>query len=86
MILWSLLLILGFSEGSPESVDITIKELEENLNQIMNTKTGSSKRSLAHAKVVGIACDVSQPEDVRKLGKFAVDELGSIDIWVNKRI
>nr|GMC58788.1 probable chlorophyll(ide) B reductase NYC1, chloroplastic [Ipomoea batatas]GMC58810.1 probable chlorophyll(ide) B reductase NYC1, chloroplastic [Ipomoea batatas]GMD42151.1 probable chlorophyll(ide) B reductase NYC1, chloroplastic [Ipomoea batatas]GME03399.1 probable chlorophyll(ide) B reductase NYC1, chloroplastic [Ipomoea batatas] len=68
---------------SPESVDKTIKELEENLNQMMNTTIGSSKRRLAHAKVVGIACDVSQPEDVRKLGKFAADELGSIDIWVN---
>ncbi|CAN4116841.1 unnamed protein product [Withania somnifera] len=33
--------------------------------------------------VVGIACDVSEPVDVRNLGKFAADELGYIDIWVN---
>ncbi|CAH9131390.1 unnamed protein product [Cuscuta epithymum] len=68
---------------SPESVDMTIKELEDDLNQIMRTTTGSYKKKWDHAKVLGIACDVSQPEDVRKLGKFAVDELGTIDIWVN---
>ncbi|RAL37198.1 hypothetical protein DM860_004120 [Cuscuta australis] len=68
---------------SPESVNMTIKELEDNLIQIVRSTPGSPKNKWEHAKVVGIACDVSQPEDVRKLGKFAVDELGPIDIWVN---
>lgn len=68
---------------SPESVGFTIKELEENLKQAVNAATGSARKKLAHAKVIGMACDVSEPVDVRKLGKFAADELGYIDIWVN---
>lgn len=72
-----------FPEDSPESVDLTIKELEENLKQAVNAATGSARKKLAHAKVVGMACDVSEPLDVRKLGKFAADELGYIDIWVS---
>ncbi|KAJ8562499.1 hypothetical protein K7X08_011790 [Anisodus acutangulus] len=68
---------------SPESVDLTIKELEENLKQAVNASTGSARKKLAHAKVVGMACDVSEPVDGRKLGKFAADELGYVDIWVN---
>ncbi|KAF5748588.1 hypothetical protein HS088_TW04G00546 [Tripterygium wilfordii] len=65
---------------SPESVDMTVKELEENLKEGMVT---SSRRNLKHAKVVGVACDVCEPEDVKKLANFAVKELGSIDIWIN---
>ncbi|XP_022883210.1 probable chlorophyll(ide) b reductase NYC1, chloroplastic, partial [Olea europaea var. sylvestris] len=68
---------------SPESVDTTAKELEENLNQVKIATAGSSKTNLRHAKVTGITCDVSKPEDVQKLANFAVNELGSIDIWVN---
>lgn len=56
-----------------------MKELEKNLKQ--GLAAGSAK-SLSHAKVVGIPCDVSEPKDVRKLAKFATSELGSIDIWV----
>jgi len=40
-------------------------------------------RKFSHAKVVGIACDVCNPDDVRKLASFAVNELGRIDIWVS---
>lgn len=69
-------------EGSPESVDMTIKELEENLKEGMVTEGGSSG-NMARAKVVGIACDVCKPDDVRKLATFAVSEFGSIDIWIN---
>ncbi|XP_051132141.1 probable chlorophyll(ide) b reductase NYC1, chloroplastic [Andrographis paniculata] len=68
---------------SAESVDTTIKELAENLQQVIIATGGSSQKHLEHAKVVGIPCDVSNPDDVRKLSKFAVDEFGSIDIWVN---
>ncbi|KAM3394949.1 putative chlorophyll(ide) b reductase NYC1, chloroplastic [Capsicum chinense] len=68
---------------SPESVGLTIKELEENLKQSVNSARGSARKKLAHAKVAGMACDVSEPVDVIKLGKFAADELGYIDIWVN---
>ncbi|XP_015082456.1 probable chlorophyll(ide) b reductase NYC1, chloroplastic isoform X1 [Solanum pennellii] len=68
---------------SPASVRLTIEELEENLKEAVNAATGSARLKLAHAKVVGMACDVSEPVDVKELGKFAADELGYIDIWVN---
>ncbi|XP_022893448.1 probable chlorophyll(ide) b reductase NYC1, chloroplastic isoform X1 [Olea europaea var. sylvestris] len=68
---------------SPESVDMTVKELEENLKQVIIATGGSSKTNLRHAKVRGIACDVSKPDDVQKLASFAVNELAWIDIWVN---
>lgn len=70
-------------EDSPVSVRLTIEELEENLKQAVNAATGSARKKLAHAKVVGMSCDVSEPVDVRNLGKFAADELGYIDIWVS---
>ncbi|GMH18031.1 hypothetical protein Nepgr_019872 [Nepenthes gracilis] len=41
------------------------------------------RKTLEHAKVVGIACDVCDPDDVRNLAKFSASELGSIDIWIN---
>ncbi|XP_052199638.1 probable chlorophyll(ide) b reductase NYC1, chloroplastic [Diospyros lotus] len=68
---------------SPESVDMTIRELEENLKEVMVTAGGSSATNLEHAKVIGISCDVCEPKDVQKLANFAVSELGSIDIWIN---
>ncbi|XAR66996.1 Chlorophyll(ide) b reductase [Bertholletia excelsa] len=68
---------------SPESVNMTIKELEDSLKEGAVTAAGSPGTNLRHAKVVGIACDVCQPEDVQKLANFAVSELGSIDIWIN---
>lgn len=67
-------------------MDTTVKELEENLKQVIITTAGSSKTNLRHAKVTGITCDVSKPEDVQKLANFAVSELGSIDIWVNNML
>lgn len=72
-------------EGSHESVQTTVKELEENLKEGIVAAGGSSRRNLAQAKVVGIACDVCVPGDVQKLSNFAVSELGSIDIWVSVR-
>lgn len=64
---------------------MTVKELEENLKEGVVTASGSSKKNLAHAKVVGIACDVCEADDVRKLANFAVDKLGYIDIWVRAK-
>lgn len=68
---------------SPESVDKTIKELEENLEQVLITSGGSSSKKLARAKVAGTASDVSVPTDVQRLADYAVKEFGSIDIWIN---
>lgn len=77
---------LFFWEISSESVDMTVKELELNLKEIMSNASESAKKKLSDAKVVGIACDVCKPEDVEKLSNFAVKELGSINIWVKKNI
>lgn len=65
--------------ASPESVEKTVRELEENLKEAMV----SGSKTQTHSKVVGIACDVCDPDDVHKLASFAVRELGSIDIWVS---
>ncbi|KAM0969529.1 hypothetical protein FF1_017785 [Malus domestica] len=67
---------------SPESVQATVRELEENLKEGINSAGGLSK-NLKHANVVGIACDVCEAGDVQKLANFAVSELGHIDIWIN---
>ncbi|XP_022755046.1 probable chlorophyll(ide) b reductase NYC1, chloroplastic [Durio zibethinus] len=67
---------------SPESVHMTVKELEENLKEGM-TAGGPSSKNLGQAKVVGIACDVCDANDVKKLANFAINELGSVDIWIN---
>nr|UUQ75085.1 chlorophyll b reductase [Zoysia japonica] len=68
---------------SPESVLQTIKELEENIKEGLSVAKKKEKKILSHAKVVGISCDVCKPEDVKKLVSFAIDELGSVDIWIN---
>ncbi|KAK9059456.1 hypothetical protein SSX86_020158 [Deinandra increscens subsp. villosa] len=68
---------------SKESVDMTIIELEENLQECLATTMSSSMKKLSYAKVVGTSCDVCDPDDVRKLANFAVDKLGSVDIWIN---
>ncbi|EXB79941.1 putative chlorophyll(ide) b reductase NYC1 [Morus notabilis] len=68
---------------SPESVQTTVRELEENLKEGIIAAGSSSKTNLGRAKVIGIACDVCNPDDVQRLANFAVGELGSIDIWIN---
>lgn len=62
---------------------MTVKELQDNLKECMNTAGDLSMRKLQRAKVVGIACNVCEPDDVHKLANFAVHELGSINIWVS---
>lgn len=68
---------------SPESVDTSVEELKENLKEGIEMAGSKGTRKFSHAKVVGIACDVCNPDDVRKLANFAVSELGRIDIWIN---
>lgn len=74
--------MINFSEGSPESVNKTVKELEDNLEQVLISSGDSSRKKLTRAKVVGTASDVSVPTDVQKLADYAIKEFGSIDIWV----
>ncbi|KAH7651474.1 Short-chain dehydrogenase/reductase SDR protein [Dioscorea alata] len=68
---------------SPESVCTTVEELNENLKEGISMAGDKGKGKFSRAKVVGMACDVCKPDSVRKLADFAVDELGSIDIWIN---
>ncbi|XP_051223881.1 probable chlorophyll(ide) b reductase NYC1, chloroplastic [Lolium perenne] len=68
---------------SPESVVQTIDELEENIKEGLSVAKKKQRETLLQAKVVGTSCDVCKPEDVKKLVNFAVEELGSIDIWIN---
>ncbi|KAG9136355.1 hypothetical protein Leryth_022671 [Lithospermum erythrorhizon] len=67
----------------PQSVEETIKELKESLKQVVTSSSDSTIKKLINSRVVGIACDVSKPEEVKRLADFAVEEFGSIDIWVN---
>ncbi|KAL1823876.1 hypothetical protein ACET3Z_010654 [Daucus carota] len=71
------------SRSSQESVEKTIRELEDSLEESRETADDFSRRSLENAEVVGVACDVSDPKDVKRLADFAVNEFGSIDIWIN---
>lgn len=68
---------------SPESVNTTLEELRDNLKEGVELAGSKGTRKFAHAKVEGIACDVCNPDDVRRLANFAVNELGRIDIWIN---
>jgi NAD(P)-dependent dehydrogenase (short-subunit alcohol dehydrogenase family) len=72
--------------GSPESVVQTINELEENIQEGLSVAKKKQRETLLQAKVVGTSCDVCKPEDVKKLVNFAVEELGSIDIWVGNPV
>lgn len=60
-----------------------MEELRENIKEGLLVAKGKVRERLTHAKVIGISCDVCKPEDVRRLASFAVDELGSVDIWVS---
>ncbi|KAL9224503.1 hypothetical protein vseg_000529 [Gypsophila vaccaria] len=64
---------------SADSVSETVKELEENLREMAS----ANAKVLRHSKVAGIPCDVCEPDDVRNLANFAINELGSVDIWIN---
>lgn len=78
-----LILPTWFVEDSPESVQQTVEELRENLKESSTVSENKANANLSQAMVVGIACDVCKPEDVRKLANFALHELGSVDIWVS---
>lgn len=60
-----------------------MEELRENLKEGISVSGNKARKKISHAMVVGIACDVCKPEDVRKMANFAVAELGSVDIWVS---
>ena len=58
-----------------------VAALESSSSSSGGSSSGSSGSSLRD--VYGIPCDVSVPEDVSRLGEFAVRTLGCVDIWIN---
>eukprot|EP01018_Ginkgo_biloba_P001859 Gb_29139 [translate_table: standard] len=69
---------------SLDSVQTTVTQLKQEISEGIFTSTLSTPVTCKReGKVVGISCDVSKVEDVKKLADFAVTEFGSIDIWVN---
>ena len=41
------------------------------------------RKEFPDRKIYGITCDVGDPDDIKTLGKYALDNLHSIDIWIN---
>lgn len=72
-----------YFQGSPESVEAIVNELQKTLEEGLATADSANRRLMTRAKVVGVACDVCEPDDVKRLSEFAASELGSIDIWVS---
>ncbi len=61
------------------NVNVTISSLHP--KNVKRTVTSLAKTSVT--KVVGKACDVREPDQVRQLIHFCVKELGGIDILIN---
>ncbi len=56
------------SSRSNEKIENAIKILESEFSE---------------SKIIGIKCDVTQPEEIEELVKSALSQLETIDIWVN---
>lgn len=46
-------------------------------------KQGDPSAACGVQKIVGVACDVQNPEDVSALAKIAQKEFGEVNIWIN---
>jgi chlorophyll(ide) b reductase len=57
---------------------ISSRNLESVENAIENLK-----QLYPNVEVHGTTCDVSKPEDVKKLAEFSDEKLSGIDIWIN---
>uniref|UniRef100_A0A0D6QWC4 chlorophyll(ide) b reductase n=1 Tax=Araucaria cunninghamii TaxID=56994 RepID=A0A0D6QWC4_ARACU len=69
---------------SPDSVRTTVAQLQQELSEGLSVSTASPPITQnGEGKVFGISCNVSNGEDVKMLAEFAVNKLGSIDIWIN---
>lgn len=78
---------------SSDSVAETVEELQEEMESKLyhpflmgSVQDGDSppiRATKDGARVVGMACNVSNVADVRALAEFAAAELGSVDIWIN---
>ena len=81
--------VTGAGRGIGEGIATTLAEAGANVvcaarstDQIENTAT-IINGSNAGGRAVSQKCDVSSAEDMQALAKRAVDEFGSLDIWVN---
>ncbi|KAL2629337.1 hypothetical protein R1flu_014023 [Riccia fluitans] len=77
---------------STDAVNTTLEELRAEIEQLSGTLStqeaqmelfGLPRLERPDPRVVGIPCDVSKTEEVRKLAAFAVQEFGTVDIWIN---
>lgn len=86
-------LFWSVSLDSSDSVAETVEELQEEMESKLyhpflmgSVQDGDSppiRATKDGARVVGMACNVSNVADVRALAEFAAAELGSVDIWVS---
>ncbi|KAJ0986272.1 hypothetical protein J5N97_004628 [Dioscorea zingiberensis] len=68
---------------SPESVCTTVEELNEYLKEGISMAGEKGKAKFSHAKVVGMAVMFANLIVLGSWPTFAINELGSIDIWIN---
>jgi enoyl-[acyl-carrier-protein] reductase (NADH) len=87
----SLIILLVMAESSLESVNSTVLELRQEVNEMYrnllldeDSQVDAIKTRIKKSwpKVVGVPCDVSKSEDVQALSEAAAREFGNIDIWV----
>jgi 3-oxoacyl-[acyl-carrier protein] reductase len=81
-------IITGASRGIGKAVALKLAKEGINIviaarNQETLDKTVAEIQATASGKVIGVSCDVSKLEDLKKLHETATAELGDIDILVN---
>ncbi|MGI9291308.1 MAG: SDR family NAD(P)-dependent oxidoreductase, partial [Gammaproteobacteria bacterium] len=79
--------------GSTQGIGLGMARefLQRNHNVVISSRRGQAVDEVAaelrleypHQKIVGQVCDVSEYDQIQKLWDAAVDQLGSVDIWVN---
>lgn len=88
----SVMWVVVVENFSPMSVSSTVTELQQEVREQrrslllaegLQVEGSELKVDRRGSRVVGMACDVSKSEDVQALAEMAVQELGTIDIWVS---
>ncbi len=74
--------ITGGSSGLGKELAIALKN--EGCKVVISSSNGSElSKTASEVKVAAIKADVTKEGEVEKLGKFAVEKFGRIDIWIN---
>lgn len=81
-------IITGASRGIGKAIALKLAQEGVNIviaarNQATLDQAVSEIQSQAQGKVIGVSTDVSQLDDLKRLHKTAISELGDIDILVN---